>query len=278
MRTLEMQRDLDLARDFQQAYLNRPYPMIPAVHIEGHLRLEFYHRYQPAYALGGDFFDINPLARDCAGIFVADVMGHGTRSALITSIIRTLIGDLAPAGRNARHFITEMNHQFCDMISTSPQPLFASAFYFVADTTSRVATFTTAGHPAPFHISRGLRKITRLEVPSPQGAALGLIPKEAYTAGHCRLVTGDVFIFFTDGVFEAANKDGDEFGLGRMEKVIRKHMYKPVSTLVDYIMDDLHEFVGKEPILDDICMVAVEVITSAREALPEEPEDEVLGG
>ncbi|MBU0678491.1 MAG: SpoIIE family protein phosphatase [Verrucomicrobia bacterium] len=274
LRTHEMQRDLNLARDFQQAYLNRPYPTIPAVHIEGHLRLEFYHRYQPALALGGDFFDINTLARDCAGLFIADVMGHGTRSALITAILRTLIGDLTPQGRNARHFITEMNRQFCDMVSTSPQPLFASAFYFIADTTSRVATFTTAGHPAPFHISRSLSKINRLEVPSPQGAALGLIPTETYTAGHCRLIPGDVFILFTDGVFETANKDGDEFGLIRMEKTLRKYMYKGVSTIVDGVMSELLAFAGDEQILDDICMVACEVTTAPRETASQEEKKE----
>ncbi|MEM4725104.1 MAG: SpoIIE family protein phosphatase, partial [Candidatus Hadarchaeum sp.] len=193
--TNEVQRDLNLAREFQQAYMDRPYPKIPAVHVEGRLRLEFYHRYQPALALGGDFYNILTLGPDTAGIFISDVMGHGTRSALITAIIRTLIDDLEPLGRNARHFLTEMNRQFCQLLKSAPSPLFASAFYLVADTTARVATFSSAGHPAPFHIRRSVGRISRLDVPMPRGAALGMIPDEKYSGGYCRLIDGDVFIF-----------------------------------------------------------------------------------
>jgi len=259
----EMQRDLNLARDFQQAYLDRPYPRIPEVHVEGRLRLDFYHRYQPALALGGDFYNIIPLKPDAAGIFIADVMGHGTRSALITAIIRTLIDDLAPQGRNARHFLTEMNKMFCGLLRSVPNPLFASAFYFVADTTARVGTFSSAGHPAPFHLHRSVGRISRLEVPMPRGAALGLMPLETYTGGYCRLVDGDVFVFFTDGVYEAHNMRGEEFGIARMEKVLRGIMYKSAREIVDGMMQAITQFVGDEPVTDDICIIAVEVTTKA---------------
>jgi serine phosphatase RsbU (regulator of sigma subunit) len=260
----EIQRDLNLAKDFQQAYLDRPYPKIPAVHVEGRLRLNFYHRYEPASALGGDFYNIISF-QDSAGVFIGDVMGHGTRSALITAIIRTLIDDLSSVGRNARHFLTEMNNQFCALLQNVPHPLFASAFYFVADTTARVCTFSSAGHPAPFHVRRSVGRITRLDVPAPRGAALGLMPKETYTGGYGRLEDGDVFIFFTDGVYEVHNSAGDEFGIGRMERVIQKLMYKPVAEIVDGIIEAIVEFAGEEPVADDICMIAVEVTTRAEQ-------------
>lgn len=259
--TYEMQRDLNLARDFQRAYIDRAYPKIPAVHVEGRLRLDFYHHYEPALALGGDFYNILTLAADSAGVFIADVMGHGTRSALITAIIRTLIDDLAPQGRNARHFVTEMNKLFCGLLRSVPNPLFASAFYFVADTTARVGTFSSAGHPAPFHIRRSVGRVTRLEVPMPRGVALGLLPNETYTGGYCRLIDGDVFVFFTDGVYEARNVHGEEFGIVRMEQTLRELMYKNAKDLVEGLMDAISRFVGYEPLSDDLCVVAVEVTT-----------------
>lgn len=260
---VELLADLELAKEFQLAYLDRPYPKIPETHFEGRLRLDFYHRYEPALALGGDFFDLIPLAPDTAGVFVADVMGHGARSALITTILRTLLRDLKGQGRNAKHYITEVNKQLCDILKMFPQPLFASAYYFVPDTTSRMATFTTAGHPAPFHIKRSVGRIRRLETPSPHGAALGIIKGEEYLAGHERLIAGDAFIFFTDGVYEAMNAEGEEFGLGRMEKVLREYMYKSVQTIVDELMRAVLDFVGEAPVHDDICVVAVDVTTSA---------------
>ena len=266
---MEMQADLELARDFQLAYLNRPYPKVPETHFEGRLRLQFHHWYHPALALGGDFFDIMPLADDTAGIFVADVMGHGARSALITAILRTLLRDLKGQGRNARHYMTEVNKAMCEIMRGFPQPLFASAFYFVPDTTSRVATYSTAGHPSPFHVRRSMGRLTRLTVPSPHGAALGIIPKEEYTGGHVRLIDNDAFIFFTDGVYEAANAEGEEFGLTRMEEVIRKTMYKNVQTIVEALEHAIHRFVGNTPLSDDICIVAVDVTTKP-EIIPDE--------
>lgn len=261
--TLELQRDMSLAQDFQMAYMDRPYPSVPAVHVPGHLRLSFAHRYQPASALGGDFYNIVTLASDCAGIFVADVMGHGTRSALITAIVRTLMDDLVPQGRNARHFIKELNRQFCLLLQNVPGTMFASAFYFVADTTSRVATFASAGHPSPIYVHRGLGQLHRLDVPMPRGAAIGVIPEEDYTAGYCRLNDSDLFVFFTDGLFEAHNAAGEEFGIQRMEKTLLKLMYQPAKVVVDGLMDAVLAFVGNEPVADDICIVAAEVSDKA---------------
>lgn len=265
-----MAADLELARDFQLAYLERPYPDIPQTHFEGRLRLDFYHRYQPALALGGDFFDIIPLAPDTAGVFVADVMGHGARSALITAILRTILRDLHGQGRNAPHYVSEVNRELCEVMRTFPQPLFASAFYFVPDTTSRMATFSTAGHPSPFYLHRSVGRVSRLDVPAPHGAALGIIPKEEYTGGKVRLVDRDVFIFFTDGLYEAANEEGEEFGLARMEKVIRANLYKDHRLIVDALMKAVQDFMGDAPVNDDLCVVSVDVTTKVREEEKEE--------
>jgi len=259
----ELARDLQLAKDFQQTFLGRAYQKIPAVHLEGRLRLEFSHRYEPALALGGDFFDITTLAQDCAGVFVADVMGHGTRSALITAILRTLMDDLQHHGRNARHFLTEMNKQFCQLLRSAPDQLFTSAFYFVADTTARVATYSSAGHPFPFHVRRNLGRISRLEMTAPCGAALGLLQEEVFTGAQCRLVDGDLFILFTDGAYEAHNAQGDEYGLARMEQVIRQSIYRSGKEILDALMRDISEFTGNLPVADDICLVAVDVTTRA---------------
>jgi len=188
-------------------------------------------------------------------------MGHGTRSALITAVIRTLVGDLSQVGRNAPHFITGLNKQMCQLLQVIPQPIFASAAYFVADTTARAATYATAGHPAPFHLRRSVGRISRLEVAGEHGAALGVLESETYSGGSCRLIADDVFLFFTDGVYEARNQHGEEFGLARMEKVMSGVLYKPGNQIVDAIMEAVKTFVGSRQILDDICMVSVEVKT-----------------
>lgn len=264
IRTSDMRRDLELARDFQEAMLERPYPAIPDVHIPGRLRLEFHHCYKPASALGGDFYNLLQAGRDAGGVFIADVMGHGTRSALITSILRTLLVDLLPYARHAPHFLSEMNRQFCDLLKSIPNPLFASAFYFVADTTSRIATYSSAGHPSPFHLHRSVGRVSRLEVPPPRGAALGVIPDESFSGGHCRLVPDDVFLFFTDGVYEAFNRRREEFGMERMEATLKKLMYKNVKELVDGLLEEVMLFADGQPLEDDLCVIALEITTKPR--------------
>ncbi|MCO5062359.1 MAG: serine/threonine-protein phosphatase [Kiritimatiellae bacterium] len=260
----DVTRDLELATEFQQAFLSRPLPEIPEVHLQGRLRLEFYHRYQPAMAMGGDFFDVTPLATDTAGIFIGDVMGHGTRSALIVAILRTLIDDQSRRGRNAPHFLRELNNEFCNMLKVLPQPFFASAAYFVADTTSRVATYSVAGHPPPFHLHRALGRVARLDMPKPQGAALGLVPNEEFGGSTVRLNDGDSFIFFTDGVYEAANAQGEEFGFARFEKVLRANVYRSSRDILDAVMDAITVFSGSQALADDVCLFAVDVTTTAR--------------
>lgn len=262
----DIARDLEMATEFQQAFLNRPPPDIPEVHMQGRLRLEFYHRYQPALAMGGDFFDITPLATDTAGVFIGDVMGHGTRSALIVAILRTLIAEQSRRGRNAPHFLRELNNEFCNILKTLPTPIFASAAYFVADTTSRIATYSVAGHPPPFQVHRALGRVTRVEVPKPQGAALGLLPSEEYGGSSIRMNDGDSFIFFTDGVYEASNISGEEFGLARLEKIIRANVYRGSREILDSVMEAVTLFAGSQPLADDICLLAVDVTTTERRA------------
>ncbi len=260
----DVARDLELATEFQQAFLNRPYPDVPEVHLPGRLRLEFYHRYQPALAMGGDFFDVTAISNDCAGVFVGDVMGHGTRSALIVAILRTLIAEQSRRARNAPHFLRELNNEFCKLLRTLPQPFFASAAYFVADTTSRIATYSVAGHPPPFYLHRAVGRVTRLELPRPHGVALGLMPGEEYGGGSVRLNDGDAFIFFTDGVYEAANAQGVEFGLHQLERVIRTNVYRSSREILDAVSEAIAQFAGEQPVADDICLVAVDVRSDAR--------------
>ncbi|MFT5124191.1 MAG: serine phosphatase RsbU (regulator of sigma subunit) [Kiritimatiellia bacterium] len=257
----ESERDLHLAREFQMSYLDRPYPRIPEVHVPGRLKLSFYHYYKPAMALGGDFFDVIKLGPETAGVLIADVMGHGTRSALITSNIRMIMSELHSQGRNARNFLREMNRNFCSMLEhiEIQHPIFCSAFYFVVDTTARAATFSTAGHPAPFHLKRALNHVERLQVATPHGTALGIVKDEDYTGGSCRLAAGDVLIFFTDGVYEAFDSHGNEFGLIRLDKTIRKLMHNSMEGLVDGIVNQINDFTAGEPLRDDICILALEV-------------------
>ena len=259
----EMREDQELAKQFQLAFFGRPYPAVPEVHVEGRLRLTFAHAYEPALAVGGDFFNIEAVGKDAAGVFVADVMGHGTRSALITAILRTLLNELQPQGRNASHFLRLVNQRFCSMLRGLPFTFFASACYLVADTTGRIATFSSAGHPLPLRLHRHLGRVERLETPKPRGLALGVLPDSDYTGNSVRLSDGDGFLFFTDGVTEAVNRMGEEFGLERLEMALQDNLYKTGSELLAAVREAITKFADGEPLRDDVCLVVVDVTSKA---------------
>ena len=100
-------------------------------------------------------------------------------------------------------------------------------------------------------------------MPKPQGSALGLIPNEEYGGATVRLTPGDAFLFFTDGVYEAANRAGEEFGFARLEKVLRSHVYKSSNEVLDAVIKAIQDFVEGEPFADDVCLVTVDVTTDA---------------
>jgi serine phosphatase RsbU (regulator of sigma subunit) len=126
-----------------------------------------------------------------------------------------------------------------------------------------VATYTLAGHSPPLLVHRSLSRVTRLKPPRPHAAALGVLPDEEFSGESVRLTPGDAFLFFTDGLYEASNYKGEEFGIGRLEAVLRENMYRETPELLDAAMAAISDFVEGQPIADDICIVAVDIKTDA---------------
>jgi sigma-B regulation protein RsbU (phosphoserine phosphatase) len=115
----------------------------------------------------------------------------------------------------------------------------------------------------PFFLHRVVGRISRLDPPKPRGAALGVLPEDEYGGGTTRLQDGDGFIFFTDGVYEAMNAAGEEFGLGRLEQVVQANVYKTGKEILSAVRAAIAVHVGATLLRDDICLVAVDVTTAA---------------
>ena len=163
-KTSLIQEDLELAREFQKALLPSAYPEVPPLEVETQLRLKFAHFYQPASTVGGDFFDLLELGDDCAGVLIADVMGHGARSALVTAILRALVRNNRGQATDPGGFLGDLNRHLHEVISRSGQTLFVTAFFLVLDTGKGRASWAVAGHPAPLRVHRGMRKSSRTAV------------------------------------------------------------------------------------------------------------------
>jgi sigma-B regulation protein RsbU (phosphoserine phosphatase) len=260
-KTAAMRQDLDLAREFQLALLPAHYPAAPPDASHNPLRLQFAHFYQPASTVGGDFFDLIELDENRVAILIADVMGHGARSALVTAILRALVRNRSTGSADPGTFLTELNRQLREIISRSGQTLFVTAFFLVLDTRQAIASWAVAGHPSPMRVRRGSGKPPEPLWTEPQHQpALGLLDEARFLTTESPLKANEVFLLFTDGLTEAENPAGDNFGAARLATSFDQALDGPMAAMPAKIVCDVTAFQKRHHYDDDICLVAVEAV------------------
>ena len=267
-RSEEIERDLRFARQFQQSMLpdNEHYPSVPTAPGTS-MRLNFHHIYQPALSLGGDFFDVVKLSESRAGVFIADVMGHGARSALVTAILRTLFQELSLQAHEPGELLTRLDARFHLIMASSEQFLFASACYIILDTERAQAHYSSAGHPAPIHADAQRTHVGPIDDSECKEAALGLACDTEYPSCSLDIEPGDTFLLYTDGLVEAPRRQieglGEEFGEDKLCQTIRDSPQVDASRLTQIILEKLNAWTGAATLPDDLCLVAVEAVGEA---------------
>jgi serine phosphatase RsbU (regulator of sigma subunit) len=258
-KTAEISRDLQLAREFQEALMPHSFPKVPSDTAATPFSLNFRHLYKPAASVGGDFFDVVKLDDQRAGVFIADVMGHGARSALVTAILRTLLQNLAAESAEPARFLATLNRHFHAIIRNSGETIFVSAFYMVVDTGSGTVCFASAGHPSPFVAEKHSGNVRPLIENLHGNPALGIFAEGTYQQWTQPLQGGELYVLFTDGVHEAYNEPGEEFGLERVQETIRRQLSRSDADVPAAIVSEVQHFIAPASPADDICIVTFEV-------------------
>ncbi|MDQ3815999.1 MAG: fused response regulator/phosphatase, partial [Armatimonadota bacterium] len=221
----EMEADLNLAREFQMAFLPQPHLSLPRAVGAAGSPLRFYNRYYPTSTVGGDFTHLHILSDTMAAVFICDVMGHGVRSALVTAILRGLVEELTPLARDPGQFLTALNSSLITIFERTRATMFASAFYMVVDVTTGWVCYANAGHPNPFHVRRSAGEVEPLPFPDDKlGPALGVFENTSYAVCERALADNDLVVVFTDGLFEVVGADDDEYGEERLLASVRRHL------------------------------------------------------
>ena len=260
----QMETDLRMATELQQALMPNVYPSFPGSSSQGPTRLRFYHRYLPASMLGGDFFHIARLSDDAAGICVCDVMGHGVRAALITAMLRALIETHAAEAADPGRFLTELNSEFTRILKQTGTLVFATVLYCVINIRERAARFARAGHPAPLHVRRTAGEVGAVASgEDSSGPAMGLISNAQFKTSEAKLSPGDFLLFFTDGIIEMEDKRDRDFGIEGLQQSIRSNVHQPTESLLEAIISDVYNFAGSRVLTDDACLVVAELQSSA---------------
>jgi serine phosphatase RsbU (regulator of sigma subunit) len=256
----QMETDLRMATELQQALMPNVYPSFPGGSNEGSTRLRFYHRYLPASMMGGDFFHIARLSEDTAGVCICDVMGHGVRAALITAMLRALIETHAAEVADPGRFLTELNSEFTRILKQTGTLVFATVLYCVINVKDRDAHFARAGHPAPLHVRRGTGEVEAVAFgQGTSGPAMGLIPNAQFKTVETKVAPGEFLLFFTDGVIEVEDKNGRDFGVEGLRQSIRSNLRQPGESVLEAIITDVYNFGGSKILIDDACLVIAEL-------------------
>lgn len=254
-RSAEMEADLRMARQIQEAFLPRSYPVFPNGVAPEASAIRFAHRYLPASSLGGDFVDIVRLSDTQAGVLICDVMGHGVRAGLLTALIRGAVEELGDRASDPAHVLGEINQGLMPIVEKTGQPVFATAFYGVIDIDEGRFRYANAGHPAPYALRTRSKAVERLLTPDPEPAA-GLVEGFAYTTHSSAFGAGDRLLGFTDGLCEAADAAGQMYGEERLQAVLERQMKVSGEGFLDAILADLQQFIGRGEFEDDICLLA----------------------
>lgn len=240
-----LEDELVVAREIQQSFLPKQDPVYPGFEIAGTAI--------PSEQVGGDYYDFIPITDGQLGVVIGDVSGKGVPAALIMASFRaSLIAEI----RNNYSIATilgKVNGLLCESIDAAS---YVTAVYGVLDTRSRVLTFSNAGHNYPLWVRKdgGVRNLES------GGTVLGAFPDSAYEEERLDLLPEDVLVFYTDGVTDARNGDGEMFGEERLLSLIQEVRGRNAPQIRQAVLDSLEAFVRPAPQFDDITLVVLKVV------------------
>jgi sigma-B regulation protein RsbU (phosphoserine phosphatase) len=244
-RSIEQQRvdkDLALARRIQQS-------LLPPGRLEADwFRLEA--ACKPAYHVGGDFFDYRDLPGKNVALIIGDVSGKGISASILMSYLLAGLRSLISTGIEPAEALDAVNRILLD--STNPDQ-FSTLFFGILESDSHSLIYINAGHPPPIL----LKADETIEKLSKGGMLLGAFSDPRYRTSRVGLDPGDLLVFYTDGVLDARNPDGDTFSSRRLIKAIRRSRGLEPMDVCANILSTIGLFQSEEPQFDDLTLMTV---------------------
>ncbi len=242
-----LDHDLEIARDIQRILLPAQSPVVPGFEISG-INL-------PARQVSGDYFDYIHVDEQRTGVAIADVSGKGVPASLIMAICRSVLRSQAPQNASPAAVLQAVNRQLYPDIK---QDMFISMAYVVLDHADGKVTLARAGHDAPLLYRSATQGI---ELIKPPGMVVGIDSGSVFDRiTHdfaIPLERDDCLVLYTDGVTEALDSNGYEFGFERMTQSVRASAATGAAGVISHLIDELRNFVGTQPQNDDITLIVI---------------------
>ncbi len=207
----------------------------------------------PSRTVGGDFYDFIPITeRNRLGIVIADASGKGMPAALLIAQTQAIIRSEVNTGNAMATIMKNMNQQIAT--ATSPEK-YVTLFYGELDTQNGMFHYVNAGHNYPILV-RAHGEVELLEIGGP---IIGAIPGMDYTSTSVQLAPDDLLFLFTDGLSEAMNVEGEEYGEERIRNFVAGVRSKDPETIITEILRDVRRYDPSHPPQDDTTIIAIKM-------------------
>ncbi|HSC26391.1 MAG TPA: SpoIIE family protein phosphatase, partial [Vicinamibacterales bacterium] len=223
------QRELDEARRIQRRLLPARIPAIDGFEIASD--------WQPAAGVGGDCYDAVAFGPSRLGLAIADVVGKGIPAALLMSNLQATVRAFATESTQPAELCQQVNRILCGHIA---EGRFISFLYCVLDADDLTVSYANAGHHPPllFHEDGGVEWLTE------GGAVLGVFPEGTYRQDRLGLRSGDRLVLYTDGITEARDGQGEEFGEQRLVSLVAASRACSASAIQTRVTESVASFAG----------------------------------
>ena len=239
----KLDHELQVARQIQSSILPRRLPRLQGFDLGA--------RMEPAAAVGGDFFDFVPLGAGRLGVAVGDVSDKGMPSAIFMALTRSLLRAEAVRDASPLETLRSVNRLLLDM---NDEGMFVTVLYGVLDGPSSTFTYARAGHESPLLADARGQVQTPGKLP---GQPLGLFASPALGEQSVRLEPGALLLIFTDGVTDAVDAGGGDYGLERLRSALADTSHGSAQAVCDGIFAAITRHRGASPQHDDVTLLAV---------------------
>jgi serine phosphatase RsbU (regulator of sigma subunit)/anti-sigma regulatory factor (Ser/Thr protein kinase) len=221
-----IEQELKIARIIQQTLLPQELPQLNGWQLGAY--------YQPARAVGGDFYDFLPFEDGRLGLVIGDVTDKGVPAALVMATTRSMLRTAAQHGDSPGEVLKVANNLLFPDI---PPKMFVTCLYAILDPATGRLQYANAGHDLPYLSHDGSSSELRAT-----GMPLGLMPDMHYEEKEVCMAAGDTLLLYSDGLVEAHSPDRDMFSFPRLMRLVGQH--GDTGALIEYLLNELRSFTG----------------------------------
>ncbi len=237
-RLVSLENELNVASKIQQSILPTQFPKGGDFSVFASM--------EPAREVGGDFYDVINLGEGRFGVAIADVSDKGVPAALFMMSSRTLLKGSAIGNYEPGEVLREVNDILCE---GNDAMMFVTLLYAIYDSNTGKLTYANGGHTTPY-VRRADGSVVSLAFTG--GVAMGVLEGMEYSQDSFQVEPGDAVFFYSDGVSEAMNEKGEEYGVGRMSDVLANTPSQDPEDTINAIFASVRAFAGDTPQSDDI--------------------------